>query len=90
MPRPAFAGSVVAVPGALPSVNPTGNALLATAGTGDVLAGWIAGLWAQGTSARTAAVEGTWWHGHEADRALAAGRRHALRAAELVDAMRAG
>ncbi len=83
-------GSVVAVPGALPSVNPTGNALLATAGTGDVLAGWIAGLWAQGTSARTAAVEGTWWHGHEADRALAAGRRHALRAAELVDAMRAG
>lgn len=83
-------GSVVAAPGALPSVNPTGNALLATAGTGDVLAGWIGGLWAQGAGAREAAIDAAWWHGHAADRALAAGRRHALRAADLVDAMRTG
>lgn len=38
-------GTVVAAPGALPSINPTGNGWLATGGTGDVLAGLIgAGL----------------------------------------------
>lgn len=38
-------GSVVAMPGETPVVNPTGNARLATAGTGDVLAGLLgAGL----------------------------------------------
>ncbi len=40
-------GTVVASPGQLPSINPTGNARLATAGTGDVLAGWVGGAWAQ-------------------------------------------
>ena len=40
-------GSVVAAPGQLPSINPTGNARLASAGTGDVLAGWLGGTWAQ-------------------------------------------
>lgn len=34
-------GTVVATPGCIPTVNPTGNGLLATAGTGDVLAGMI-------------------------------------------------
>lgn len=34
-------GSVVAAPGAVPSINASGNAALATAGTGDVLAGMI-------------------------------------------------
>lgn len=80
-------GTVVAAPDALPSVNPTGNALLASAGTGDVLAGWIGGLWAQGTDARQAAIAAVWQHGHAADRAASAGRRHALRAADLVEAM---
>ena len=38
-------GTVVAKPGATPSINPTGNGWLATGGTGDVLAGLIgAGL----------------------------------------------
>jgi NAD(P)H-hydrate repair Nnr-like enzyme with NAD(P)H-hydrate dehydratase domain len=32
-------GSVIAAPGQAPRINPTGNARLATAGTGDVLAG---------------------------------------------------
>jgi len=40
-------GTVIAAPGERPRINATGNAALATAGTGDVLAGWIGGLWAQ-------------------------------------------
>jgi ADP-dependent NAD(P)H-hydrate dehydratase / NAD(P)H-hydrate epimerase len=36
-------GTVIAGPGLPPFINPTGNAALATAGTGDVLAGWIGG-----------------------------------------------
>lgn len=34
-------GTVIAAPGQTPRINPTGNAALATAGTGDVLAGMI-------------------------------------------------
>ena len=38
-------GTVIAAPGEIPVINSTGNALLATAGTGDVLAGMLgAGL----------------------------------------------
>jgi ADP-dependent NAD(P)H-hydrate dehydratase / NAD(P)H-hydrate epimerase len=38
-------GSVIAAPRRTPVINPTGSARLAGAGTGDVLAGWLAGLW---------------------------------------------
>jgi ADP-dependent NAD(P)H-hydrate dehydratase / NAD(P)H-hydrate epimerase len=34
-------GTILAAPGRTPLINPTGNAALATAGTGDVLAGWL-------------------------------------------------
>lgn len=39
-------GTVIASEGRLPVINPTGSSSLAVGGTGDVLAGWIAGLWA--------------------------------------------
>lgn len=39
-------GTVVAAPGQVPRLNSTGNARLATAGSGDVLAGWLGGVWA--------------------------------------------
>lgn len=45
-------GSVVASPGELPWINASGNARLATAGTGDVLAGWIGGAWASSAGQR--------------------------------------
>ena len=40
-------GSVIAGVGRAPHINSTGNAALATAGTGDVLAGWLGGRWSQ-------------------------------------------
>lgn len=64
-------GSVIAAPGAAPWINPTGNARLGTAGTGDVLAGWIGGLWAaaepRGWSAEQAARQAVLAHGWQAD-----------------------
>jgi hydroxyethylthiazole kinase-like uncharacterized protein yjeF len=71
-------GTVVAAPGALPCVVASGNAALATAGTGDVLAGWIAGRWAGGAGGRgaippmalafEAATAACFEHGAAADR----------------------
>ena len=60
-------GSVVAAPGQAPSINPTGNALLATAGTGDVLAGLIGAHMAAGQSAAQAASAAVYLHGCAAD-----------------------
>lgn len=42
-------GTVVSAPGAMPWINHTGNARLATAGTGDVLAGMVGAALAQST-----------------------------------------
>ena len=49
-------------------VNDTGSERLATAGTGDVLAGMVAGLWAQGLSAPRAACCAVWLHGAAGER----------------------
>jgi hydroxyethylthiazole kinase-like uncharacterized protein yjeF len=48
-------GSVMAAPGVVPRINPSGNAALSTPGTGDVLAGWLAGWWSR--LAREGAVQ---------------------------------
>jgi len=60
-------GSVVAQPGRTPLINPTGNARLATAGTGDVLAGLAGACLASGSDAFEAAARATWRHGMAAD-----------------------
>ncbi len=72
-------------------INPSGNALLATAGAGDVLAGWIGGAWSAGRSAidcrdRLAALVAAvvWRHGRVADNARAHGRR-TLTASDLIN-----
>ncbi|HHX66353.1 MAG TPA: NAD(P)H-hydrate dehydratase [Chloroflexi bacterium] len=55
--------TVVAAPSGRTTVIPFANAALATAGTGDVLAGTILGLLAQGLRAYEAAVSGVYLHG---------------------------
>lgn len=60
-------GTIIASPSALPRINPTGNARLAIAGTGDVLAGMLGSLMAQGHGAFEAACHACYQHGHAAD-----------------------
>ncbi len=50
------------------ALNPTGSAALATAGSGDVLTGIIAGFLARGVDAFRAAAAAAWVHGRTADR----------------------
>ncbi|MFT7724832.1 MAG: NAD(P)H-hydrate dehydratase [Roseateles sp.] len=79
-------GSVVASPGETPALCPSGGPGLATAGTGDVLAGWLGGLWAQQprAGAHAIACQGVEQHGR-------AGEGPALaRAGELVARLAAG
>jgi hydroxyethylthiazole kinase-like uncharacterized protein yjeF len=60
-------GSVIAAPQATMRINPTGNAKLATAGTGDVLAGLIGAHLAFKSSAMNAACSAVYQHGLAAD-----------------------
>lgn len=60
-------GTVIAAPGSTPWINPTGNARLATAGTGDVLAGLVAARLANGLTALEAALSAVCAHGACAD-----------------------
>ena len=54
--------TVIASPDGRLAVNPFASAALARAGTGDVLAGIIVGLRAQGVEAFAAAAAGAWIH----------------------------
>ena len=64
------APTIVADPLGRMSVNPTGNPLLATAGTGDILAGCISALLAGGAAPYDAARAGVYIHGYAADLAI--------------------
>ncbi len=61
------APTLVALPDGRVMVNPTGNAGMATAGSGDVLTGTVAGLIAQGLPADDAACVGVFLHGLSGD-----------------------
>jgi hydroxyethylthiazole kinase-like uncharacterized protein yjeF len=80
---PVLKGPWTLTGGGTPWVNPTGSDRLATAGSGDVLAGMIGGLLARGLGPREAAATAVWLHG-------TAGRRMPDRgsASDLVEALR--
>jgi hydroxyethylthiazole kinase-like uncharacterized protein yjeF len=60
-------GTIVAAPGQVSAVNSSGNAQLATAGTGDVLAGMLGARIAAGLDAFDAACSAVFSHGRMAD-----------------------
>jgi ADP-dependent NAD(P)H-hydrate dehydratase / NAD(P)H-hydrate epimerase len=76
------ADTVVASPGGAACINATGSPFLATAGTGDVLAGMVLGLLAQDMDAFVAATAAVWMHG-EAGRRIGPG----LISEDLADAL---
>lgn len=83
-------GSVVAQPNAAWYLNGSGNPGLASAGTGDVLAGMIGALLAQGMSMRDAVLLGVHLHGAAADELAGAGIGPVgMSASEVIDAARA-
>ena len=61
------AATVIAAPDGVAFINTTGNSGLASAGTGDILAGFAAGLLAGGYSALDAALLAVYVHGLAAD-----------------------
>jgi hydroxyethylthiazole kinase-like uncharacterized protein yjeF len=73
--------TVVSEPHGRTLVVTAGDSRLATAGTGDVLAGIIGALLAAGVPALEAAAAGAWVHGHAARR----GPAHGLVASDLAD-----
>jgi|APSaa5957512622_1039677.scaffolds.fasta_scaffold20054_3 ADP-dependent NAD(P)H-hydrate dehydratase len=78
------AGTIV-TDGAQVYVNQTGNAGLATGGTGDVLTGLIAGRIAAGETAFEAAVQGTFVHGMAGDIAAKELSQTAMMATDLLE-----
>ena len=82
-------GSIIAAPDRTPRINSTGNAALASAGTGDVLAGWLAGRWAPQAAGDEAAIAFAVAQRSVAEHGAAAPAqaRGPLRAADLIERM---
>ncbi len=82
-------GTAIALPNGRVYVNTTGNPALATAGTGDVLAGMCGALLAQGWPAPQAACGAVWLHGRAADMLVDQGQGPiGLVASELLSEVR--
>ncbi len=83
-------GTIIVSPQGEVFVNPTGNELLATAGSGDVLAGLIGGFLAQGLDPLSSALCGVFLHGLAADLLREEGRISILahEIAERIDTAR--
>ncbi|HLS57599.1 MAG TPA: NAD(P)H-hydrate dehydratase [Zeimonas sp.] len=83
------AGSIVATPGGAWTIVDEGAPALASAGTGDVLAGMIGALLARGAPAAEAACVAAWLHGRAGTRfELAHGHAEGLGAVELPALLR--
>jgi NAD(P)H-hydrate epimerase len=79
------APTVVAAPDGRTCVNPTGNPGMATAGVGDVLAGLLVALLAQGLERFDAACLAAWIHGSAGDRAAADQGQHGMNASDVLE-----
>ncbi len=76
--------TAVAVPGALTCLNLSGNSGMATAGSGDVLAGLLSGLLAQGIGGNLAAPLAVYLHGMAGDAAAEKTGEAGLMASDLI------
>ncbi|MEE9274156.1 MAG: NAD(P)H-hydrate dehydratase [bacterium] len=81
------AGTIIGAPRGEAWINPTGSAALATAGTGDVLAGAVGGLLAQSLSPEQALVAGVYLHGLAGDIAAQKAGGVGLTATDLLPAL---
>ena len=79
--------TVVALPDGTAMLSPFANPALASAGTGDVLAGIIAGLLSQGTALDTAASLGVYLHGAAGERVRREVGDTGLIASDLLDSV---
>ncbi len=80
--------SAIAMPDGDIFFNSTGNAGMATAGSGDVLTGIIVALLAQGYSAKEAALLGVYQHGKAGDFAAENRGKMALIASDIIENLR--
>ena len=78
-------GTLVSAPGRPVLENPTGNPGMATGGSGDVLAGIIGALVAQGMDPYYAAVCGVYLHGAAGDVAAARLSQHGMLPTDLIE-----
>lgn len=81
------ANTAVALPNGEVHFNSSGNPGMATAGSGDVLTGIIAGLLAQGYSATAAAIIGVYLHGFAGDIAQQESHEVTLTASDIIHAI---
>ena len=79
------ARTVIAGPDGMVAICPTGNPGMATAGTGDVLTGMIAGLLAQGVASWEAACAATYAHGLAGDLAAETMGQASVIARDVMD-----
>jgi NAD(P)H-hydrate epimerase len=77
--------TIVALPDGTAYINSSGNPGMATAGTGDVLAGLIAGLIGQGLKPGDAAAAGVYLHGLAGDAAASEKGQHGLIAGDVIE-----
>ncbi len=75
----------IATPAGRGYFNTTGNAGMATGGSGDVLTGIITGLLAQGYAPAKAAIMGVYLHGIAGDKAAALYGMEAMIAGDLIE-----
>lgn len=82
--------TLIACPDGKHYFNTTGNAGMATAGSGDTLTGIICGLLAQGYSEKESCILGVYLHGLAGDIAAAKISEEALIASDIIDCMGEG